>query len=197
MTLDMSPTDECGTMTSDAEQGADDPGSQVDQGATPTIGSTKRLGLVTGLLIIAALAGLTGWLGFRYSQLHHDRHDQALFLQAGRQAALNLTTINYTHVAADVQRILDSSTGTFHDDFRNRMQPFVDAVKQAQSSTEGSITEAGLESIQGDTAQVLVSVLVKTTNAGAAQPQPRAWRMRIDVQKLGDSAKISNVQFVP
>jgi Mce-associated membrane protein len=38
---------------------------------------------------------------------------------------------------------------------------------------------------------------VKTSNAGAAQQEPRAWRMRITVQKVGDDAKVSQVEFVP
>lgn len=201
MSLDMesmqNDTPECGATTEAAEHSADHPAPQEQQGATPTAGSIQRLGLLAGLLIVAVLAGLVGWCGFRYSQSHRDQHDRELFLQIGRQAALNLTTIGYTQVDADVQRILDSSTGAFHDDFRNRSQPFIDVVKQSQSTTEGSITEAGLESVGHDTAQVLVTVSVKMSNGGVAQPEPRTWRMRIDVQKIGDSGKVSNVQFVP
>jgi Mce-associated membrane protein len=107
-----------------------------------------------------------------------------------------LTTIDYAHVDSDVQRVLDSSTGKFHDDFQSRSQPFVDVVKQAQSKSEGTITGAGLESLAGDSAQVLVAVAVKTTSAGN-QLDTKAWRMRIDVKKAGDSAKMSNVEFVP
>jgi Mce-associated membrane protein len=59
------------------------------------------------------------------------------------------------------------------------------------------VTEAGLESQSGEGAQVLVAVTVKTSNAGAAQQEPRAWRMRLSVQKVGDEAKVSNVEFVP
>jgi Mce-associated membrane protein len=44
---------------------------------------------------------------------------------------------------------------------------------------------------------VLVAVSVKTSNAGAPQQDPRGWRMRLSVQKVGDEAKISNVAFVP
>ena len=61
----------------------------------------------------------------------------------------------------------------------------------------GTVTEAGLESQTADTAQVLVAVTVTTTNAGAQQPDPHAWRMRISVQKAGDQMKVSHVEFVP
>jgi Mce-associated membrane protein len=39
---------------------------------------------------------------------------------------------------------------------------------------------------------------VKTSNAGAPEQGPRAWRMRITVEKTGDNeAKVANVEFVP
>jgi Mce-associated membrane protein len=160
-------------------------------------GSDVRLALVVGLVMVVALAGLVGWLGYRGYQSHQAKAQRQLFVQVGRQAALNLTTINFQEVDADVRRILDSSTGAFYDDFQKRSQPFVDVVKQAQSKSEGTVTEAGLESEQNNEAQVLVAVTVKTSNAGAAEQQPRAWRMRINVQKVGDGAKVSNVEFVP
>ena len=68
---------------------------------------------------------------------------------------------------------------------------------KAKSTTVGTITEAGLESETAGTAQVLVAVTVKTSNAGAPEQDPQAWRMRISVQKVGDQAKVSNVEFVP
>ena len=51
-----------------------------------------------------------------------------LFVQVARQGALNLTTIDCQSADADVQRILDSATGTFYDDFSKRSQPFIDVV---------------------------------------------------------------------
>jgi Mce-associated membrane protein len=159
--------------------------------------SRVRLATIIGLVVLLVLGGLTGWLGFRAYQSHQADEQRTLFLQVGRQGALNLTTIDWQEADADVARIVDSATGTFHDDFQKRSQPFIDTVKQAQSKSVGTITEAGLESESDNDAQVLVAVAVKTTNAGAAQQQPRAWRMRISVQKVGDQAKVSNVEFVP
>ena len=159
--------------------------------------SHLRLATIAGLVLVVALAGLTGWLGFRTYQSHQADEQHKLFLQVGRQGALNLTTIDWQQADKDVQRILDSATGTFYDNFQKRAGPFVEVVKQAQSKSVGTIAEAGMESESDDGAQVLVAVTVKTSNAGAPEQAPRAWRMRISVQKVDDGAKVSNVEFVP
>jgi Mce-associated membrane protein len=159
--------------------------------------SRVRVAAIVGVVVIALLAGLVGWLGFQSLHSQRAQAQRELFLQVGRQAAINLTTIDFQHADADVQRILDSATDTFYDDFSKRSQPFVNVVKQAQSKSEGTVTAAGLESDDANEAQVLVAVTVKTSNAGAAEQQPRAWRMRIAVKKVGDDAKVANVEFVP
>jgi Mce-associated membrane protein len=146
--------------------------------------------------MVVALATFVGWFGFRIHQSHQAQAQRSQLLQAARQGALNLTTIDWQHADADVKRILDGATGQFHDDFSARSGPFVDVVKRAKSVTVGTVTEAGLESQTADTAKALVAVTVTTSNAGTAEPQPRAWRLRVFVQKVGDQAKVSNVEFV-
>lgn len=154
--------------------------------------------IFVGVAIIVALLGLGGWLGFRVHQDNQVQAQRNLYVQVARQTAINLTTINYTEVDADIKRVLDSATGAFHDEFQNRSQPFVEVVKKVQSKSEGTISEAGLLSYTNDQGQVLVAVAVKTSMAAAPPDQePRRWRMRLTVDKTGDSAKVSNVEFVP
>jgi Mce-associated membrane protein len=179
------------------DDAADDDADDVESKPARRRMSPVRLATIIGLVAVVALAGLTGWLGFRAYESRKAADERNLFLQVGRQGALNLTTIDFEHADADVQRILDSATGSFYDDFQNRSAPFVQVVKQAKSKSVGSVTEAGVESESGDEAQVLVAVTVKTSNAGAAEQEPRSWRMRITAQKMGDQAKVSNVEFVP
>ena len=159
--------------------------------------SHARLATTVGLVVVVGLTALVGWLGFTAYRQHQAQEQRQLFVEVGRQGALNLTTIDWQHAEADVKRVLDSATGTFYEDFSKRQQPFIEVVKKAQATSKGTITESGLESESGDDAQVLVAVSVKTSNIGAADQEPRAWRMRISVQKAGDGTKVSNVAFVP
>jgi Mce-associated membrane protein len=174
------------------------PEGELDPAAPerPAPGRSARPAIAVGLAIVAAMAGLLGWLSYSAYTSHQAQRQHNLFLQVARQGALNLTTIDYTRADSDVTRILDSSVGKFRDDFQRRSRPFIDLVTQTQSKSEGSITEAAVESEQGDHAQVLVAVNVNTSVAGTPEPQPRAWRMRISVQRIGNDAKVCNVEFV-
>jgi len=156
-----------------------------------------RIGLAFVLVAIVALTGLGAWLGYQVHAPVQEQRQDAQFLQAGKQAAVKLTSISYADADGDVKRILESATGPFANDFQARSQPFVDMVKQVQSTTVGTVAEAGLEQIDGDKARILVAVSVKTT-LGTGDEQPtRLWRMRIEVQRIGHETKVSNVEFVP
>jgi Mce-associated membrane protein len=158
--------------------------------------SDTRALITMGLVAVAALTGVGGWLGYRVYQDRDAQAQRNLYVQVARQTAVNLTTIDYTHVDADIKRILESATGDFYDDFQKRSQPFVDVVKKVQSKSEGAVSEAALLSETKEHAQVLVAVSVKTTIAAAPEQEPRRWRMRISVQQTNDGAKVSNVDFV-
>jgi Mce-associated membrane protein len=179
----------------DGECDAHDSAAAPDPPADKPKSAVRRTALLT-LAVAVALAVLVGWLGFRTYQSNQANAQRSQFLQVARQGALNLTTIDWQKADGDVQRIVDGATGQFHDDFASRAKSFVEVVKQAKSTTVGTITDAGLESQNGDAAQALVAVTVTTSDAGAPQPIPHSWRMRISVQKVGDQVKVSNVEFV-
>lgn len=166
------------------------------EGNDARVPQLRVLALAGGIAVLV-LAGLIGWFAIQTYRTHEHDAQRNVFIQVARQGALNLTTIDYEHAEADIQRILDSATGAFYDDFDKRSQPFIEVLKKAQAKSVGSITEAGLESETDHEADVLVSVNVETTNAGSAEQTPRAWRMRISVTQADGPPKVSNVAFVP
>jgi Mce-associated membrane protein len=58
------------------------------------------------------------------------------------------------------------------------------------------VTAAGLEDVTPTEAKVLVAVSVKTSALSEPDQRPRAWRMRISVQREQADIKVSNVEFV-
>ncbi|BBZ05654.1 hypothetical protein MCHIJ_50910 [Mycolicibacterium chitae] len=173
----------------------DDVATGVDIG-TDQPHSPVRAALVVGLVALTAVGSVAAWLGHQAYESLRVQHEHHVFLQAGRQTALNLTSIDHTTAEQDVARILESATGAFRDDFQSRTDSFVEVVRKAQSKSEGTIVESGVESATGNEAQVLVAVNVLTTNAGAPEQEPRSWRMRMTVQKSAGDAKVSDVEFV-
>jgi len=157
---------------------------------------SRRL-LTAGLAVLATLVGLNAWLGYRDFQSRHAEQVRNEMVEAARQGAINLTTIDHEHVDEDVQRILDSSTGAFRDDFAARAKPFSEAARRAQSKSVGTVTEAGLESVTGDEGRVLVAMTVMTSNRGVPEQQPQGWRMRVTVIRVDNESKVSKVEFVP
>jgi Mce-associated membrane protein len=152
--------------------------------------------VAAGLSILLVLSGLAGWLGYRTYEAGQAQQRRALFLEVGRQGALNLTTISGTEAEADMKRILESSTGAFYAQVQNGSQQFVALVQKARTKSVGTVAAAGVESEQGDRAQVLVTVHVNPADTGGSQQPARSWRMRITVQQVAGGAKMSNVEFM-
>jgi Mce-associated membrane protein len=150
--------------------------------------------MVIALVAVSVLAG--GW-GWRAHRLDMTRHDRAAALEAGRQAAVDLTTIAYSSVDEDIQRVLDSSEAPFHEEFERNSAAFAEAVRRAQSTSRGSVTAAGIESQDGDTTQVIVTMKVQTTTTAGPQENPREWRLRITLRGGQGGQKVADVGFVP
>lgn len=149
------------------------------------------------LAALATLIVLTGWLAYRDYSVRHAEHRRQEMVAAARQGALSLTTIDHEHVDDNVRSILDSSTGSFRDDFERRAKPFADAAREAQSKSVGTVSTAGLESDRGEQGQVLVAMTVMTSNRGVPERLPKAWRIRVTVSQTDDGFKVSQVEFVP
>jgi Mce-associated membrane protein len=189
-----------GQLTGDtaSEQQANPTAAQADPPPSrPQWWSPARAAVVIGAVGALALASVLGWL------VHLDRKSadaaqrRQVFLEVGRQGALNLTTIDWQHAEQDVARIMDQSASPFREDFAQRSPAFVELIDKSKSITVGTVTQAGIESSTADSARVLVAVTVKTSNAAAPQQPDRSWRMRVTVQKSGDQTKVSDVEFVP
>ncbi|KZS77125.1 protein kinase [Mycobacterium kansasii] len=118
------------------------------------------------------------------------------YVEYAKQFGVFLTSLDPQTADRDVQRILDGSTGTYHDDFASRRSEFKQTIVNSNVVTHGIATGAGLEAISGTTARVVVAMTSKVTNNAGATQDPRSWRLLMQVEKIGDTYLVSNVEFV-
>ncbi|MFI9408682.1 hypothetical protein [Nocardia gamkensis] len=126
----------------------------------------------------------------------HQRSTDAEILDAARSGVLAMVSIRDTSAPDDIAKVLEQSTGPFHKDFESRARSFISVVQEAKVVTTGDVIAQGIESRNGDSAEVLVYATSKVSNAAGAQNESRTWRLRVTMSDDGGRYKMSNVEFV-
>ncbi|MFC9473859.1 hypothetical protein ACFTS5_16890 [Nocardia sp. NPDC056952] len=159
-----------------------------------------RLGQIIGLaaaavLVLALVVGAT-FAALAARSGSQDEDLRAQYTQTARQAVINLTTIRADSAKEDIDRILAVASGEFKNEFDGRVDPFMDVVKQAKVVSTGEVVESGIESVDENSAKVLVAAKQMVSNTGSAEPQSRQYRFRITVSKGDSGMTVSKVEFV-
>ena len=134
--------------------------------------------------------------------LHHrnflrDQQRSAEYAAAARQSVVTLMSLDFNKAQEDVNRIIDNSTGTFRDDFKNQAADFVKVAQDSKVITDVTVNSVAVESMTDDSAQVLASATSRVTNGAGAKQEPRAWRLSVTLQRDGGQLKMARVEFVP
>jgi Mce-associated membrane protein len=151
---------------------------------------------IAAVVAICALLGVSGWMGWQHHNVVQERQRAAAYTATARQGVINLTSLDFNKAKEGVQRVLDSATGEFRDDFQRRADDFESVVKDSKAVTEGSVAATAVESMNNESAVVLVLANERITNIAGAKDQPRTFRFRVSVVHDGDQLKLSKVEFV-
>jgi Mce-associated membrane protein len=173
-----------------------------DSGAAkPEAGRAPRrwqtVAVVLAALLVGAGVALTALMLWQHNQAAQQRAEDRRFVDAARDGVTALLSIDHTRAQADVQRVLDLSTGAFRDDFERSADDFVKTAVESKAVTKGIVNASALDTVDGDRAAVMVVATSQVTNANGANEDPRPFRMSVTVTRDGDTCKMSNVEFVP
>lgn len=157
---------------------------------------TARASAVAAIVAICGLLGASGYMMWHHHTVSAQRQRDAAFVAAARQGVVNMMSLDFHKAKEDVQRVIDSSTGEFRDDFQKRAADFTSVVEQSKVVTEGTAKTTGIESAGKDSAVVLVLANERVTNSAGAKEEPRSFRLRVTVARDGDQLKMSKVEFV-
>ena len=160
----------------------------------PPLSATSK---VAAIVLICAFVGAIGYMLW---YAHHATERQQLaanFVAGAKQGVVNMTSLDFNRAKEDVQRLLDSSTGEFRDDFQQRAKDFVSVVQESKVVTQGTINATAVESMGEHSASILVAATSRITNAAGAKDEARVWRLRVTVTDEGGQYKMSKLEFVP
>jgi Mce-associated membrane protein len=157
----------------------------------------KPVAAAVAILCTCALLAASGYMIWRHSQVVQEQQMSAEYAAAGRQSVVTLMSLDHNRAQEDVQRIIDNSVGQFKEDFQNQAEDFVKVAQESKVTTEVTVNATAVESMNPDSAVVLVAASSKVTNSAGAKQEPRTWRLSVSLQRDGEQIKMSKVEFVP
>jgi Mce-associated membrane protein len=188
-----------GTATSGDQvplAGATGAGGQAGAGQSEEPGRRRllgRLALGAALLLLLGAAVVLS-LQVRGASLDDKAREGAL--TAAKQTALNLTSIDQEEFDEDVERVLEGATGEFRQDFTARLTELEQLLEENEVTAEGRVLEAGLVRSDRRTATALVVVDSTVSNKAIPQGRVSSYRMKLELEKVGDRWMTSTLDFV-
>ncbi len=162
------------------------------------IPSLSTIAKVAAIVIIGGFAALSVYMVLQHRHATQRQQREAAFVAGAKQGVIDMTSLDFNKAKADVQRVIDTTTGEFRDDFQQRANDFTSMVAQSKTITEGTVNAAAAESVNGNSASVLVLATSRITNSPPGKDEPpRTWRLRVTVTEVGGRYKMSKVEYVP
>lgn len=198
LTDDLEPLQDADTDGSDSDTDAPDE-EQPSDVVTKRRWRPKFGSVLAGvaILVSGALMAASGYMVWYHQQADREQQRRAEFAAAASQAAVTLMSIDSATAQDNVRQIIDNSTGQFKDDIQSSSEDLVKAAQDSKATTKATTKASAVQSMDGDSAVVLVSTGTTVSNSAGANQQPRNWRLSITMVKDGGQIKMSKVEFVP
>ncbi|GLW10512.1 hypothetical protein Misp01_56400 [Microtetraspora sp. NBRC 13810] len=151
------------------------------------------------LCVLAAVAGGLGYLvsgDLRAAQAVTD--DRRAAVRAASGHAVNLLSVSHESVDTDIGRLLDTSTGAARAGYVRDAPGLKETTVRDKVMQTGVLRAAGLVSLRGNSARVLVVADVVIRWEDSETPaQERFHRWRMDLARVGGVWLVSQAEQVP
>ncbi|MFD0851937.1 hypothetical protein ACFQ07_06875, partial [Actinomadura adrarensis] len=122
---------------------------------------------------------------------------RAAATQAARQTGVNLASLDYREVQKGIDRVLAGMTGDVKNQWATQAKIIADTAAKTQSVSQVQQVRAGVISMDGDSAEVMVAINATTTSPQVKQGAPRYYRFEMSMTKVGDRWLVSKMGLVP
>lgn len=142
-----------------------------------------RIVAIAALVLAVAVVGGTVWAVHERDTISAQETLRGEYMQAARQAMLNITNISADTASDDINRVLQVTSGDLNKEYNDRKNDYMGIVQKAQVRAKGEVIESAVQTMDDHSAIVLVAVKQTLTNAGADGPQERQYRFKVSLAR--------------
>lgn len=155
-----------------------------------------RAGRVIAGLVIVALLVATCVLGYL---LWQEQRQDALRQSAADEASrlvVQLATYDHTDVDGHLDSVVSEATPGFAERYTEVSEGLRELLASGEGTSSGTVVNAATESVDGDTAVVLVFLDQQVTNVTVPDGRVDSSRMLVTVQRDGDRWLLDDAQLI-
>jgi Mce-associated membrane protein len=156
----------------------------------------RRVAVGAAAVLLCALLGLSGFMAWKDHGADQTRQREAEAAAVARQGVVNIMSLDFTNAQGDIQRVLDSATGKFKEDFESESEYLIEALESSKVVTEVTVSGVAVESSSEDAAVVLVSAKSQASNAQDDRRDPQQFRVAVTLARDSGALKVSQVDFL-
>lgn len=169
--------------------------SDVPSDVTPRAGRAVLVWALLGVLLVAAL-GAAVERGLAWREAEGREQARADVVEAAENEVVGLITISARTTGEDLEELIEGATATFRDDLRDQADRLRQEVVENEVEATGEVVSTGVVSLADETATVIVAARGTVDNRSARQPEPRSYRLEVELQKVEGSWLVSALRFV-
>ena len=161
-------------------------------------GVGRLAGIAVALLsaVLVALLAASILLLVQRHALRGGEADRERVLNAARQQAVNIVSLDATTVDRDYDRMLAGAADPLRAELQKNRAAARDALARSKGSSSGTVTDAGLVELQGDRASVVVILDAVQTNRVTRSTLSHRFRFQLDLARQGGRWLVANLQSI-
>lgn len=159
-------------------------------------GTRAVLVWVTLSVILIAALGFAAERGLAWREA--ERREQAAVdaRKAAEDEVVGLITISAQSTDEDLEALIEGATATFRDDLRDQADRLRQEVVENKVEATGEVVSTGLVNLEDDAATVIVAARGTVKNRNARQPEPRNYRLEVELLEVDGTWLVSALRFV-
>lgn len=180
----------------------------MKSGHTTTVSATKddvvidsvrtpgRKLRIVMLAVAIALLILAGERAYTWKSVHDRQENRDHALSAAKAEVLGLISMSSETSDVNIAALLDGATAEFREELQSQAGRLGGELRQNEVDASGEIVSAAVSTFDDDKATVIVAARGTVSNKQTSQPEPRNYRLEVNVVSKGDRWLVSGLEFV-